>query len=299
MAIVGFADAEAFQLAGLVASPLIAASFEDLERPWDEIDLTVIDGHFNGAPWGIPALHRTSSELGNIDAEHWGFGGSRVSVHKTDAVEIHVPDLEPDELQDEAERLVDTYPVRKGCTHFQMTGFEWDRIFLTNQRGEVLVGEYSRGIDCPSWVLPEHAGDLKSWLRLFLQRVNEVSPTRVPNPPASWSSWDTAEQADLRRERTAVTLQTNEALAELQEQLTEIDQRLEVARELAESSVGRLLTSDGNDLKESVAEAFGEFGFDVTDVDAKLSNGQGKREDLWVEVSSSAGEIVSQKSRDI
>jgi hypothetical protein len=73
-------------------------------------------------------------------------------------------------------------------------------------------------------------------------------------------------------------------LDDFSSELDALDQGIDDAKKEAdEKGLGLLLTTDGDELKDAVLGALTIIGFKVADVDATLEEGEGKREDLWVE----------------
>jgi hypothetical protein len=205
---------------------------------------------------------------------------------RTDAVEVISVATEDPTFDVTVQGLVKSMPARRGLTEFFASGLEWNRVFVSNPRGEVLAGEYYRTEDKKviGWVLPSYVRDMHPWVKVFLQRVHDLDPSRVPVPPADWVPWDTAEESRLRAERDAIQQEANEVLQRYVSELESKDGEIETARQRARTGHGRLLTDDGDSLKEAVRVGLQTVGLEVVDADDQVAIGQGKREDLWVRV---------------
>ncbi len=284
--IVGFDKDSAAELAELVTSPVIAGTFLELSRPWDELDLVVAAGPpYGRVPWNMPVLYRSRSRLEGrtfVDSKYTT-SVPGILVHYTDSVEVVAVSQESDGLSEAIDRLARSSPDEPH-QFFSAADTDWTQRFLLNPRGEVLAGEYEKDDGMFGWILPHWAADLSGWMRLFLQRLHQADAKRVPVPPPLWVPWLTAEEtrlgdalAEVRGEFDAVAAQYFAKAKSLEEDRTQ-------AAELAKSGHQRLLTSDGDELKEAVMEALAAIGFAVTDVDATLDEGEGKREDLWITV---------------
>jgi len=200
-------------------------------------------------------LYRVAEDAeGVVDGRGPWIDAGRLKVSRTTAREIHIPEI--------ANPALDAYvrQIEVGIPHgvvyytFDASGrvrpgvrFGFNQVFLTNQRDEVLAGEYLRS-HLPAWVLPPYVGGLAPWLRLFLQRLAEVDPQRVPDPPPPWTPWFTADELRLREQHDQVLKEANEVIAEYKAKLDVLGEKSRAAKESADAGIGRLLTSDGDGL---------------------------------------------------
>lgn len=284
-AIVGFEDSEIDAFADLVGSVVVGHDFDVLARPWDEIDIAIVNHSIDDdVPAVTPVLYRTINEIEPVDYRFYGLDDSvRLKQSITSAVIVLWEPTESDALNDQIAELVSTFP--DGDRRHLRTGpqGEWIRAFVTNRRDETLCGEYRRSGEALGWVLPYHSPVSPSWLRLFLQRIHEDDPERVPKPPADWELWDTAEVERLRAKRKDLYDEARSVLEKYNVELSALDETIVETKERDDTSgLGLLLKADGKQLKDAVFEALGALDFDVTDVDESLDDGEGKREDLWI-----------------
>jgi hypothetical protein len=200
---------------------------------------------------------------------------------------MHVPNSEAPSLDEAIDQLVQAQ--QPPLVQIAEVGIGWKRTFITNQRGEILAGEYERGEDSVGWVLPSHGGEMQAWLRLFLQRIHQLNPERVPSAPPDWSPWDTAAEAQIKQTREAIETELDAIRLDYQSKLDAIEAELQEVSALAEAEHRRLLSADGDDLKDAVADALSVLGLKVTDADDLLDQGEGKREDLWIEFEGDTG----------
>ena len=127
-------------------------------------------------------------------------------------------------------------------------------------------------------LLPADA-ELVAWFRAFLCDLHESDPCRVPQAPPSLgqpSDWYTPEERDLA-DRISQIDSDIERLAAEREQL-QADLTAEGKR--ADKGIRRVLWADGDELIAAVGKVLAEFGFKVRDMDAELTDGDPKREDL-------------------
>lgn len=285
VAAVGFDQSEAAAFEGLVGKLLAADSFLALARPWDEIDIAVVKGPITGnIPTDIPVLYRGSGKTVSTDYVYPGAGGGILDEEYTDAVKV-VPEVtETQGLNEQIEDMVRRFPER-GRRRFRPGPCgTWERPFVTNLRNEILSGEYRRNDEALGWILPSHEPISATWLRLFLERIHEDDPERVPQPPPRWEPWDTARVELLKARREERYDEFSSKLREFQDELASMGEEIEEeVRRANEEGLGLLLTADGEELKGAVATALSILDLQVTDVDGSLDPGDGKREDLWVD----------------
>ena len=131
----------------------------------------------------------------------------------------------------------------------------------------------------PIALLLPKAANLAAWFRAFLCEIHVSDPTRVPYAPPRLSQpadWYTPEEQSLAD-------QISQIECEIERLTKERDQReaeLTAEGERADQGIRRILWADGTELVDAAHQVLAEFGFKVRDMDATLSHGEPKREDL-------------------
>ena len=142
-------------------------------------------------------------------------------------------------------------------------------------RSSTTDGETSRPV---ALLLPE-ASNLVAWFRTFLCDIHKSDPTRVPQQPprlSQPSDWYTPPEKVL-----ADRIAQNESESErLNNERDQLQAKLADEGERSDRGIRRALWADGDDLTAAIRELFANLGFAVRDMDAGLSQGEPKCEDL-------------------
>ena len=135
--------------------------------------------------------------------------------------------------------------------------------------------ESSRSI---ALMLPGTA-NLVAWFSAFLCDLNVVDPSRVPQAPprlSQPSDWYTPEE----REFADRLVQVASEAERLDQERYRLQVQLADERQRADNGIRRALWADGDDLVSAAKEMLSRLGFTVRDMDAELTQGEPRREDL-------------------
>ena len=127
-------------------------------------------------------------------------------------------------------------------------------------------------------LLPE-ASNLVAWFRAFLSELHEFDPIRVPQAPprlSQPSDWYTPQESIL----AARISQIESEIERLSDEQVQLQTELVAEGERADRGIRRALWADGNELVAAVRDVLSDLGFAVRDMDAELSHGEARREDL-------------------
>ena len=127
-------------------------------------------------------------------------------------------------------------------------------------------------------ILPE-ASNLVAWFRVFLSELHESDPIRVPQAPpllSQPSDWNTPQEKIL----AARISQIETEIERLSDEQVQLQTELVAEGERVDSGIRRALWADGDELVAAVREILTALGFAVRDMDAELSQGEPRREDL-------------------
>jgi len=208
------------------------------------------------------------------------------------AQQMVVPEGLPDTIARLAEELGEQArsrgPHHRYVTQGHVTPFLW------SAAGHKLAGAFSRGTNRAGdfWILPSFAEPVP-WVRVAMAEWHNRDPVRFPVNTA-WASaadWQTPNER-LASERIAqLDRERERTLREIAARRDAEVRTLEQLSNAADSRERALLTTKGDDLKNVVAIALGDLGFDVQDMDAVWEEGN-KREDLRVTDPSEPGWIA-------
>ena len=140
----------------------------------------------------------------------------------------------------------------------------------------------------PIALLLPAASNLVPWFRAFLYDLHEVDPSRVPQAPprlSQPSDWYTPKERALAGRVAQIESEVDRLKNERVELLT----RLTEEGGRADQGIRRVLWADGDDLNDAIAEILDDLGFKVCDMDAELSEGEPKHEDLRLRLPSMPG----------
>ncbi len=171
-------------------------------------------------------------------------------------------------------------------------------VISTSRQGEAALIETTSGhpvalrLDLPSrlnssgddplghiaLLLPE-ASNLVAWFRALLSELHESDPVRVPQAPprlSQLSDWYTPQESAL----AARISQVESEIERLSDEQFQLQTEMATEVERSDRGIRRVLWADGDELVGAVRDILGDLGFEVRDMDAELSPGESKREDL-------------------
>jgi hypothetical protein len=132
--------------------------------------------------------------------------------------------------------------------------------------------------------LPENISDIAPWLLYMFKRWAEALPDVFPSQP-EWTSnpmWMTAEELSALSNVAERRADEERVVAEQRALVAVAEASLETTRESVDASERQLLTAGDTPLVDIVHQTLEMFGFEVTNVDDGLAEGQAKKEDLRV-----------------
>ena len=132
-------------------------------------------------------------------------------------------------------------------------------------------------------LIPE-TPNLVAWFRAFLADLNESDPGRVPQAPprlSEPSDWYTPKERALASRISDIDCD----LQRLSDERDQLEAELTAAGEEADGHKRRALWADGRELVAAAQDILSELGFVVRDMDAELSEGEPRREDLRLTLS--------------
>lgn len=143
------------------------------------------------------------------------------------------------------------------------------------------------------WALPAETTNHVEWLANVLRQLHLLDPDRFPAEP-DWrgrGEWATPEMRNALAALDAVEREREGVLAELNQRETAARESVEKTTASGGAGMLRLLTDQGDDLVDAVAEAFRSFGFNVRDMDDHHDKKSGaKLEDLRVTYPNGSGD---------
>lgn len=173
------------------------------------------------------------------------------------------------------------------------------RPFLFGPRESPLAGSYERTNEASVWLVPEDVGDLAPWVLAALRDWHSLYPERFPGIPewTSESKYRSGAEVRLHEELKARTKAIEAEVKRFLADKKEIESRLSAAAEDAARYERALLTAQGDELAQAVAQALRDLGFNVRNMDEKWEP-QRRREDYritdpdqgdWIAVAESKG----------
>lgn len=139
-------------------------------------------------------------------------------------------------------------------------------------KSQVLAFEYiDAGQIKPTlhWVLPAETQDQDLWFDAFIRRLREFDPKIFPSDPdwATGIDWAPPEVRKHVLEVQALHDELERETRRLDNAIAAAEGEIEAASDAAKQGPLRLLTEQGEPLREAVQEALGDLGFEVTDMD--------------------------------
>lgn len=139
--------------------------------------------------------------------------------------------------------------------------------------------------------LPFTPIDQAAWVDVLVTEWAKTDKDRFPNV-GDWTAypeWLVPEEKAIISQIQALEKKKQDFVAKRNREIIQMNSELAIAKKNANSGRRRLLTAQGDDLKDEVANVFREIGFQVTDVDT-LVGGAPRREDLRLHDSSDENE---------
>ncbi len=162
--------------------------------------------------------------------------------------------------------------------------------FVVERGGAPCAGRWRRASEDPDtrsehWWLPRDCPDPESWVKAAFIEWHSLDPQRFPAGP-DWVSdalWMTKAELDAALELQSAKEKLLHVASELEEEVNRCQASFEEKQVAANQAERRLLTSQGEELKEEVGAALTELGFEVIDSDeARLAEGGSLLEDLEI-----------------
>jgi hypothetical protein len=142
------------------------------------------------------------------------------------------------------------------------------------------------------WALPQQTTSHVEWVAFVLRSLHSVDATRFPAEP-DWRASDAWGTPSIRRSRLVLAeleAEREAVLGELERREVAAREAIELAARAGEVGALRLLTEQGEELLEAVAETFRSLGFEAMDMDDHHDEKTGaKLEDLRVSFSPEGG----------
>ena len=159
--------------------------------------------------------------------------------------------------------------------------------FLLNSNGRPVAGIFRRRANgWPEWWwLPPDSPDPERWIAAALARWRRLKPDAFEPDVTDWKSdsrWQTSEELGLSGTLAELDEAHAAAVARYETERTRIAAELREASEAADAGPRQLLTSQGDDLKEEVAAALSDLGFEAADADREHAEKGDLLEDLRV-----------------
>lgn len=272
----GYGEDVAAQLRDLFPTiRCISSSTEVALNEWHAIlttsyvELSERDLHTIVIPTAIPAGGALTQAWGN----NWPIW-SNIGFTRTTKATIHVVvDGLPPKLAELAARVLLPVFSQQSTNRGLSGGWAdaqrgWLQPFVMSSDGAVLAGSLTDRLR-PCWILPPQAGDPVPWVRCAYGVWSSAAPKLFP-PRPDWrlrAEWQTPEE--LRAvSRSLEAYRTFEvARATYETAALAATQAIETATRAADLGARRLLTAQGDDLRDAVAESLRELGFGVQVMD--------------------------------
>ncbi len=132
-----------------------------------------------------------------------------------------------------------------------------------------------------AWI-PLLTDDPTAWVELLITEWSQIDPDAFPTV-GDWTAmpdWMVSEEESLVSEIKAQEQNKIELVGDIDKKIGEISSDLAVLKEEVNRGRRRLITHQGDELVDEVAEVFEQIGFDVTRIDDTVGENVPKREDL-------------------
>ncbi|WP_203931149.1 hypothetical protein [Virgisporangium ochraceum] len=156
--------------------------------------------------------------------------------------------------------------------------------------GRPCAGYWSRDVSSQGglpqhWWLPEKTPDSGSWIAAIFSVWRELDPVAFPTR-ADWETdpqWMTKSEIDALTQLEQAEQELDSTTRQLKERVSELRVKLDDLRMATNNLDRRLLSSQGDDLKNETARALAELGFRIVDSDeARIAENSSLLEDLEV-----------------
>jgi len=132
--------------------------------------------------------------------------------------------------------------------------------------------------------LPSDKFSIVPWVELICTEWAKLDQERFPDF-GDWTKtpdWMTTKEIELRNETNKLISELEKLTAEHKNRISDLEGQLIHTSLLVNNGKRRLITAQGNELLEEVAQSFNELGYSVTIVDEELGDDAPKREDLRI-----------------
>lgn len=157
--------------------------------------------------------------------------------------------------------------------------------FLVDQDGKALAARFRRdGSSAEWWMLPEYAPHPERWVAAALDLWRAAHPNIFPQD-AEWHrrpEWLTPAELGAEERVVAARRHLENEVEVLVDALGNAETARRETAERAEVEERRLMTAQGDDLKDAVGVALRALGFEVVDVDTEIATPGDLREDFRV-----------------
>lgn len=237
------------------------------------------------------------------DVYAWYWAGRQFSV----ATEFILPDKIDAALKNLTEQTLlpilrkeSRHPILDSMYSRHISTSHWDYAnfwspLVSDGDNKALIGYGQRSKETLSelWYLHEGLDNkqLNKWFAYLLQRWGQKNSDAFPNSK-DWKQdpkWQSVSELSVMEQIASADAKFQEAQKKHDEEIETFKQDLETATREAESGIRALLTTQGDDLKDSVIATLNGLGLTVTDMDTvRAAEGQGsnKLEDLRISPSS-------------
>ncbi|MGL5823436.1 MAG: hypothetical protein ACRCYU_01015 [Nocardioides sp.] len=159
--------------------------------------------------------------------------------------------------------------------------------FLLNSERLPVAGYFRRNGDIidECWWLPLEAPGPEKWIAAALATWRKTYPERFTPEEANWSAgseWQSSEERQLTLALADLDALHSDAIRKYEADRNKLVVEMQVASERAEVGPRRLLTAQGEDLKNEVAEALRDLGYLVEDSDIESAKKGDLLEDLRI-----------------
>lgn len=130
--------------------------------------------------------------------------------------------------------------------------------------------------------LPCKPIDKVAWINVLVTRWAQFDKGRLPHF-GDWTAspeWMVPEEEEIISSIKALEQRKQSVIAQIDQQVGELESKLAAARADANRGRRRLMTAKADPLVDEVKKVFLEIGFEVDDMDELLAKGAQKREDL-------------------
>jgi hypothetical protein len=233
------------------------------------VELSERDVHTIVIPTAIPP----GGPLTQAWANNWPIW-SNIGFTRTTKATIHVvADGLPPKLAELAARVLLPMFSQQSLNRGLSGGWAdmhggWLQPFVMSSDGAVLAGSLTDR-QKPCWMLPSQSGDPVPWVRCAYGVWSSADPKLFP-PRPDWrlrAEWQTPEEVQAVSQSVEAQRTFEAARATYDSASVAAAQTFEIARRAADLGARRLLTAQGDDLRDAVAESLRELGFRVQIMD--------------------------------